>query len=1042
MSHLAVWIHTPFAQALGWTLLHFVWEGAALAAVLMALLRVFRHEPAQRRYTLACFILAAMPVVFAITLAVIWARRPVAIAAPIHWVAAPPAAGPIELPAPRFWWRGLLDRLAWLVPAWFAGVTFFYARALAGWAAVRRLRRRGVCAPPTEWQGRLDELAARLRIARPVALLESCLTDTPVLIGYLRPAILLPLGCLTGLTVAQVECILLHELAHVVRHDYVVNLLQSLVEGLLFYHPAVWWVSHVVRTERENCCDDRAVELTGNARAYAATLAALEERRALAPAGALAATGGNLMERIRRLTMESRGAQASVAPAASAAVLLVIFAAALTALPSKLPGIRHAHRPAPATLAGFAAAAATPQEPAANVAAPYKKWLDEDVVYIVNNEERTAFLRLTSNAEREKFIEQFWKRRDPTPDTEKNEFREEHYRRIAYANEHFAGTVPGWRTDRGRTYIMYGPPDEIDDHASGGSYRRPPEEGGGTVDTYPFQQWRYRFVDGLGTNVTIEFVDRFGTGDFPMTSDPHEKERTPYRQWLLEDVAFIITPEERAAFQKLASDGEREKFIEQFWQRRGAGSREEHYRRIAYANDHFRSGVPGWKTDMERTYIAYGFPDAISMGATAMEWSYRHVEGVGDNIRVVFENTAGNGEYRIVKDPKQDQAAKVFASNEGPAVSVIVPGKGERVTPGTIRTGDVLEVLFHAPAGTTIDQVIARQRAECAALENKSLNPDAVTCRDQLGLLEDRQGDMASEDARQKVSQMRVQENTLRGELSASRARLQLLERQSEEATRDLKAVQDRMAASQAIVQKHDMLQSELNLAKHEYAQLAAKGDASSPLVNQAKDMLKAKEAELAVFEAENQRSLRESLQANLLVEVQAKQAIIAHLQQQIAEELQRIAVLEVKLANNKSLQAELYATHSPAARQLITRVTVGSDGKIALDGRGAFTASGLSPTQLEAAIGESSSVRITESASRMVTVLVPLASARDRFHVFGEVKTANGKIVQTFMDDTIGRPALAHAVPLRAGSYHLVVVMKNLDSGSTYSSELDFTVD
>ena len=177
-------------------------------------------------------------------------------------------------------------------------------------------------------------------------LLESCITDTPVLIGYLRPVILLPLGCLTGLSAAQVECILLHELAHVVRHDYLVNLLQSMVEGLLFYHPAVWWVSRVVRAERENCCDDRVVELMGNARAYAATLAVLEERRAFVPDTALAASGGNLMKRIRRLTAESRGSQPSVAPAFSAALLLVFFAAALSALPAKLPKVRRVVAPA------------------------------------------------------------------------------------------------------------------------------------------------------------------------------------------------------------------------------------------------------------------------------------------------------------------------------------------------------------------------------------------------------------------------------------------------------------------------------------------------------------------------------------------------------------------------------------------------------------------------------------------------------------------------------------------------------------------------
>ena len=598
MSHLAAWIHTPIAKALGWTLVHFVWEGAVLAAVLMAMLRIFRAEPSRRRYALACLILAAMPLAFGVTLAVIWARRPVAIPVPINWAPAAASAGPIAVPEPRFFLAALMDRLAWLVPVWFAGVAFFCARGVAGWAAVRRLRRRGVCAPPPEWQTRLDELAARLRLSRPVALLESCFTDTPVLIGYLRPVILLPLGCLTGLSTAQVECILLHELAHAARHDYVVNLLQSLVEGLLFYHPAVWWVSRAVRAERENCCDDRVVELMGDARAYAATLAALEQRRALAPEAALAATGGNLMKRIRRLTMETRGSQPSVAPAFSAAMLLVIFAAALTALPAKLPKVRHT---APAPPAAMAAAAATPQEPAANVRTPYKKWLDEDAAYIITDQERTAFRNLTTDAERDAFIEQFWLRRDPTPGTLENEFREEHYRRIAYANEHFASGIPGWKTDRGRIYITYGPPDEIEDHATGGS----------DVKTYPFQQWRYRYIEGVGTNIIVEFVDRSGNGDFMMTRDPSEKEKGPYQKWINEDVAYIITPDERAAFRKLTTDQERDSFIEQFWQRRGAAFREEHHRRIAYANEHFATSIPGWKTDQGRIYIVYGPPDEM-----------------------------------------------------------------------------------------------------------------------------------------------------------------------------------------------------------------------------------------------------------------------------------------------------------------------------------------------------------------------------------------------------------------------------------------------
>src|ERR1019366_10399770 len=124
---------------------------------------------------------------------------------------------------------------------------------------------------------------------------------------------------------------------------------------------------------------------------------------------------------------------------------------------------------------------------------PYKKWLQEEVPYIISDEERSAFLHLQTNEEREQFIEAFWQRRDPTPDTVENEFKEEHYRRIAYANERFASGVPGWRTDRGRTYIVYGPPDEIESHPSGGTYQLPQDQGGGQSQAFPFETWRYRY---------------------------------------------------------------------------------------------------------------------------------------------------------------------------------------------------------------------------------------------------------------------------------------------------------------------------------------------------------------------------------------------------------------------------------------------------------------------------------------------------------------------------------------------------------------------
>jgi GWxTD domain-containing protein len=154
----------------------------------------------------------------------------------------------------------------------------------------------------------------------------------------------------------------------------------------------------------------------------------------------------------------------------------------------------------------------------------YKTWLDQDVSYIISDEERKSFRTLSNDEERDAFIEQFWLRRNPNPDSPENEFREEHYRRIAYANEHFAAGKPGWKTDRGHVYIAFGKPDSIDDHPSGGSYQRPMDEGGGETSTFPFQVWHYRYLEGVGDNIDLEFVDTCMCGDFHFTIDRGEKD--------------------------------------------------------------------------------------------------------------------------------------------------------------------------------------------------------------------------------------------------------------------------------------------------------------------------------------------------------------------------------------------------------------------------------------------------------------------------------------------------------------------------------------
>jgi len=154
----------------------------------------------------------------------------------------------------------------------------------------------------------------------------------------------------------------------------------------------------------------------------------------------------------------------------------------------------------------------------------YRDWLDKDVTYIITDEERKAFKKLATDDERERFIEEFWRRRDPDPDTDENEFKEEYYERIAYANEHFTSGIPGWKTDRGRIYITYGKPDERETHPMGGSYERPSYEGGGSTSTYPFEVWFYRYLAGVGSGIEIEFVDPTGSGEYRVARNPYEKD--------------------------------------------------------------------------------------------------------------------------------------------------------------------------------------------------------------------------------------------------------------------------------------------------------------------------------------------------------------------------------------------------------------------------------------------------------------------------------------------------------------------------------------
>jgi beta-lactamase regulating signal transducer with metallopeptidase domain len=332
------WMSQTMVHALGWTLVHFLWEGLVIAALLAVGLRMFKKSPAHHKYLAGCAAMALMAIAPAVTLFLVaelnvppprttgpatspWTETtgPAAKAPPALVVTAKPDASVMDIS------RRLEMLFPWLVLGWVAGVCGLSGRLLAGWLQVRRLRRTATHPLPPPWPEKLAALAQRLGVNRSIQLLQSALIEVPTVIGWLRPVILLPVGCVTGLTSRQLESIIAHELAHIRRHDYLINLLQSGVETLLFYHPAVWWVSRRIRDERENCCDDLAVEVSGDLVGYARALATLEELRPASAQLMLAAGGAPLLQRIRRLAGQpERSAGRASWPVAGIALLLVL----------------------------------------------------------------------------------------------------------------------------------------------------------------------------------------------------------------------------------------------------------------------------------------------------------------------------------------------------------------------------------------------------------------------------------------------------------------------------------------------------------------------------------------------------------------------------------------------------------------------------------------------------------------------------------------------------------------------------------------------
>jgi GWxTD domain-containing protein len=490
-----VFSQQPAVHALGWTLLHFVWQGTVVAILLAGVLGLLSGRGPQWRYVAACAALVLMLILPLVT----WrhlatAPQTVGMATTGIPMESNPAlsvqngsSGTAE-PWLQHMARELDHSVPWVIAIWLAGVILLWGRLNIGLIAAWRMKSIATQPASQELQSFLQKLSRRLEVRRAIKLVSSALVEVPTVIGWLRPVILIPVGCLVGLSASQVEALLAHELAHIRRHDYLVNIFQSVVETLLFYHPATWWISKQIRREREHCCDDWAISTSGDPLSYAKALSFLAEHQSSVPAVALGASGGSLAMRIRRL-LGGKEPPAISHLAATTLVTAVFVAMGLCIIVrthkgwfNNGTGIVHGAIAYAQTTTSKPPAAES-NEHAWDLPGKYQRWLSEEVPYLVTIEERADFKKLNTDEEREQFIQQFWERRNPKPGSAENVFREEYYRRIAYANEHFAAGIPGWKTDRGRIYIMYGPPDEIDSHpVASANFAKPTEF------------WRYRYI--------------------------------------------------------------------------------------------------------------------------------------------------------------------------------------------------------------------------------------------------------------------------------------------------------------------------------------------------------------------------------------------------------------------------------------------------------------------------------------------------------------------------------------------------------------------
>jgi len=412
-----------------WALIQFLWQGVLLGALAWLVLRAVPERLAQLRYIVLCALLAAM------------AMCPVAT---VLTYRSTPAAVPVSAAA----WT------EWAVAFWAAGLCVMSVRALGGWTLAWRRQHRERQPLPDALASAVRRLGERMKVRRTVRWFVSAHVLVPRVFGWLKPVVLVPASALTAMPPEQIEALLAHELAHVRRHDFLVNVGQVLIETVLFYHPAVWWLSARIREEREACCDQMAAAACGDAKFYASALLTLEETR---ERYAMAASGTGLERRVRRLLGAGDAARSSWT---AIAVSVLVLAAAAWAM---APGAQRQNEP---------------------LREMHARWLQQEVRYIIAPEERTKFLALRSGEEREHFIAQFWARRPG--------MKTEHYRRLSYARERFGSVI----SPRSHAYVVFGPPDENESHPG---------------DPVPYEIWRWR----NGRTITFGGPDYLPDGSWP-----------------------------------------------------------------------------------------------------------------------------------------------------------------------------------------------------------------------------------------------------------------------------------------------------------------------------------------------------------------------------------------------------------------------------------------------------------------------------------------------------------------------------------------------